>query len=223
MTLPLRDLWCAVRDGDPDSEGRPGCSPRPGTESATPIVPIFGETPADVVLVARVRGGDREAFESIVSAYAQDVVQLAAIMLHDRDDAEDVAQELFVRVWHGRESWVLRGSLRAYLLRAAANQVRNVRNLRANRRRLVAAEGEQLVPTGGRNDAEASLDAMLWQAVRELPERWRDAVLLRYVQRLSFAEVAEVLGVTEDAAKKVVRRAIEGLRRVLADRVERED
>lgn len=175
---------------------------------------------ADLTLVQRIRDDDRTAFDTLVVQYAADLVQLGTIMLGDRDLAEDITQDIFVRVWSNRARWMLRGSLRAYLLRAVANQVRNLRSIESNRRRLETREHDLLTPSDVSFESlseSARADARLWAAVQRLPDRWREVVLLRYVQQLSFAEVGEVMHISEGAAQKLVQRAIAALRETLAE------
>jgi RNA polymerase sigma-70 factor (ECF subfamily) len=175
---------------------------------------------ADKALVQRIRDNDRDAFDALVVHYAADLVQLGTIMLRDRDLAEDVAQDVFVRVWANRSRWMLRGSLRAYLMRAVANQVRNLRSIESNRRRLETQEHDILVPSNVSFETlseSARADAQLWAAVQRLPDRWREGVLLRYEQQVSFAEVGEIMHISEGAAQKLVQRAIAALRETLAD------
>jgi RNA polymerase sigma-70 factor (ECF subfamily) len=169
----------------------------------------------DAALVARVRTGDREAFTELVTAYSTKLLTLAYSVLGSRAEAEDVVQDVLLRIWTARVSWMPGGSVRAYLATAVRRRAVDVlrrRRVAARNAPLVAAPGDEM-PSAF---ADPDDDARLWAAVAVLDVRWREAITLRYVNQLGYAEVGRALGVSPDAARMTVRRAVEALRAALA-------
>ncbi len=161
--------------------------------------------------------GRTVAVSNLFLAHHRRLVGLAALLVDDRETAEDVVQEAFVglhRRWsHLRDP----GSAVAYLNKAVVNGGRD--RLRHGRRVVVALP--RLVPVPeGRSSAEQ--DAVehdeaerLWQAVRALPARQRQVLVLRYYLEQSEAEIAETLEVSRGSVKKHASRGLAALARTL--------
>lgn len=163
-------------------------------------------------IVTAVKSGDWSAFEQLVANYSSELIRLAYAIIQHPADAEDATQDVFLWVWANRESWNPAGSLRLYLLRAVGNRARDIKQKRDNRLRL---ESLHIAPSARPDFQVTDLevgDAELWKAIAKLPERWREGVMLRFVEGLSFADIGTVMGISEDAAKKLVRRALVALR-----------
>lgn len=124
-------------------------------------------------------------------------------MSGNRPAAEDAVQEALLRAWERSERGLAMGSLEAWVATVALNLARSgVRRLIAERRarsRLGPAAGTQFDPTGDRVDVE--------RAMRTLPRRQREAVVLRYYLGMDTREVATILGVTEGTVKSTLFRA----------------
>ncbi|WP_010187353.1 RNA polymerase sigma factor [Sphingomonas sp. PAMC 26605] len=171
----------------------------------------------DSALVARVARGDPAATRLLVSAKLPRILALAARMLRDTAEAEDVAQETFVRVWRTAAAWQPgRARFDTWLHTVVLNLCRD----RLRRRREVNGDTmpEVADPTP---DAEAALieserGYAVAEAIAALPERQREAILLVHYQELSGDEAAAALGVSVEAVESLLARGRRTLRARLA-------
>jgi RNA polymerase sigma-70 factor (ECF subfamily) len=171
--------------------------------------------PSDDVLVAATRAGDSVAFETLVRRYHGRLVAAAEAALGRQAEAEDVVQDVLLRVWVNRASWEPTHGAAAYFFGAVANRVRNAwRNRSRTTEMLNRASREQA------NITEQPVDdlADVWEVMAQLPERWRTAIILRYVRDSAFSDVGRAMGISENAAKKLVRRAMLALTDALAEK-----
>jgi len=174
-------------------------------------------------LVARARRGDPSAWVALVGEHQQAVFRLAYLMLGDADDAEDVAQDAFVRAYRALGTFDTDRPLRPWLLGIAANLARN-RQRAAGRyraalerffgadRRVAAGDATTSVTETVAARDEARL---LWQAVRRLEPPDQEVLYLRYFLELSESETASSLGVAPGTVKSRSHRALIRLREVV--------
>lgn len=181
----------------------------------------------DAGLMVRVAAGDMEAFECLVEAHQNRVYGTIARMLGDADEAEDLAQEVFVRVWRSAGRYKPSAKFTTWLMTITRNLVFN----ECRRRRRKPSESmepatpdespRQFADTAGRDPAGAALDAELERVVRgaigALPEQQRLAVVLRRYEELPYEEIARVLKTTVPSVKSLLFRARAELKRRLAD------
>jgi RNA polymerase sigma-70 factor (ECF subfamily) len=172
----------------------------------------------DADLIARARQGDAEAWGLLVPAYQQVVYRLAYLLLGDVDEAEDVAQEAFLRALRAIDRFDLSRPLCPWLLSITANLARNRRRsisryMAAVRRAFQAgAERQEDVGTlsGRTSDAQA-----LWQATRRLDRIDQEVIYLRFFLEMPVSETAEVLGVAQGTVKSRLHRALARLRTIV--------
>jgi RNA polymerase sigma factor (sigma-70 family) len=168
-------------------------------------------------LVQRAANGDAAAWEPLVLEHQQAVFRLAYLFLGDADDAEDIAQETFLRGWDHLKRFDPTRPLRPWLLRIAANLSRNRR--RSAGRYLAAltrAFREQLKETLPDEKSVQNTEAdHLWKAVQHLDHPDQQIIYLRYFLDLSVAETAETLQVAEGTVKSRLSRALEKLRNII--------
>lgn len=175
---------------------------------------------AEQALIARVRTGDAAAFGQLMEQYFPMSVRFAARFFRERTDAEDIAQEVFSRIWTGREMWEPTVSIRAYVLGSIRHRALNIlKHQGVEARYAVSAATADDERT--EHDAAAALEqsaeiAALRVAIDELPERRKVALTLRYEHGMSHAEVGAALGVTTKAAKELLARTLEALHTRLA-------
>lgn len=179
--------------------------------------PIQSRPLSDAGLMERVRGGDREAFAGLVDLHKDAVVNYLARLTGDRDRAEDLAQEAFLRLWRSAGSYVEQGYLRAFLFRIATNLVRSEER-REKRFRL-------LLPFLGRRDHDepAAPSGLLLQelhrevagAVAALPLRYRVPLVLHEIEGWSYVDIARELGCREGTVKSRIHRGRQHLRQKL--------
>jgi RNA polymerase sigma-70 factor, ECF subfamily len=171
----------------------------------------------DEDLVRRVGGGDRRAAAEIVRRHLPRMVGLARRMLNDPAEAEDIAQEVFVRVWRHAAAWKP-GAARfeTWMHRVAIN-------LCLDRLRRVGRHGGDVSPdtVDARASATRALDdrqrrERVQGALQKLPERQRAALILCYYQDRTNIEAAEILCVSVDALESLLSRARRTLKLALA-------
>jgi RNA polymerase sigma-70 factor (ECF subfamily) len=172
----------------------------------------------DKDLVARLRRGDRVAFDAIFRAYYARLVGLAEGVVRERAPAEEIGQEVLLELWRRRETLAGEDSLRAYLFRSARNRALN--HLRHGR---VQRRSEQYVVSAS-SDAPAAyarlvaeeIDSALRSAVRELPAAVREVFELSRVHGLRYPEIARALGVSVKTVEARMGKALRVLRARLA-------
>jgi len=174
-------------------------------------------------LVQRCASGDESACAELVGEHQRMVVQLAINLLGDRDEALDLSQEVFLRVFRTIHRFRGQSSLRTWIYRIAVNQARNRHRFWRRRHRgdqvsldaHVALHGDVL--SGGdagpdRVLAQKELAARLKQALEHLPFDQRTAIILREIDGLSYEEIAFSLGVAIGTVKSRLTRARQALR-----------
>ena len=168
-------------------------------------------------LIRRAQRGDAHAYEELVTAYQGIVFRTAYLIARNAADAEEAAQDGFVKAWRALGRFREGAPFRPWLLRIVANEASN-RRRSAGRRASLALRAAAEEPSGGAAPSpEAALNtseqrATLLAAVEELPDEQRDVVALRYFLDLSEAEVAETLAIPQGTVKSRTARALERLR-----------
>jgi RNA polymerase sigma-70 factor (ECF subfamily) len=192
---------------------------------ATPLTATLPEGE----LVASCRTGDSEAFTRLVRLHEAMVVNLAARLLGNEEEARDVAQEVFLQVYKRLDAFEGRSSLKTWIYRIAVNQCHNRRRFWRRRRRDREAPldeqcvGMPLVEGAGRSAASPYEETLRLErakrvqaALLELRFEQRSVLVLREVEGLSCEETAAALGVPEGTIKSRLARAREALRGKLA-------
>jgi RNA polymerase sigma-70 factor, ECF subfamily len=193
---------------------------------------------SDVQLMLDVKSGDARSFELLLQKYRTPLVNFLYRMVRDRASAEDLAQEVFLRVYRARKDYVASAKFTTWLFRIATNLALNA--VRDGRYHQLEISLDQPVSTGDSNETEAPLldvadrkpgieqqlvdrdrVAMIRQAINKLPEKQRAAVLLHKYHELDYDEIARILECSESALKSLLFRAYETLRIELAPLVRR--
>ena len=168
-------------------------------------------------LIRRAQRGDTHAYEELVYAYQGIAFRTAYVIARNAADAEEAAQDGFLKAWRALGRFREGAPFRPWLLRIVANEASN-RRRSAGRRASLALRAAAEEPSGDAAPSpEAALlsaeqRATLLAAVEELPEEQRDVVALRYFLGLSEAEVAETLAIPQGTVKSRTARALERLR-----------
>jgi RNA polymerase sigma-70 factor (ECF subfamily) len=173
-----------------------------------------------------VKAGDERSFELLLRKYRTPVINFLYRMVRDSAIAEDLAQEVFLRVYRARQEYAPSAKFTTWMFRIAANLALNA--LRDNRYRQLEISLDQPVETNESEQpalevadrtpsAEQQLVArtrteMIRNAIIVLPEKQRAAVLLHKYQELDYGEIAKILGCSESALKSLLFRAYETLR-----------
>ena len=164
--------------------------------------------PTDEAIIQLVRAGrGREAFDQLVPAYRRRVFGLAYSILRERTAAEDLAQEVFVKLWQALPRYDGRAKLSTWVYAITRNAA--VSALRSRRRSVslsdegVLAEVEAIAAAPGAEPGDAGLR----RQVEALPEKQRQAVTLYYLDERSVDEVAEMMGIPVNTVKTHLHRA----------------
>jgi RNA polymerase sigma-70 factor (ECF subfamily) len=180
----------------------------------------------DLAWMERVKRGDADAFQLLVEAHQYRVVGTVAKMLGDEMDAEDLAQQVFIRVWKSAPRYEPTAKFTTWLFKITRNLVFN--ELRRRRRHgtqsldavadddhlpLQAADTSSKAPDTALLDAE--MQTAIQAAIDQLPEMQRMAIVLRRYDEFSYEEIAEILSLSVPAVKSVLFRARTELREKL--------
>ncbi|HAY49813.1 MAG: RNA polymerase subunit sigma [Thalassospira sp.] len=190
------------------------------TSSDTSDIPAVSEVLSELddnSLVARMVQGDKRAYRVVVERYYRGIVGIARRMGLTGGDAEDVAQDVFVRVWLHREKWRADGgaTFKTWLYRVAVNRVIDIK------RKPQFVDGAELdeVP----DEAMSAVDRLaqhqefkrLRLAIKKLSDQQQIAINLFYDRELSNQEAASIMGVSVNAMESLLKRARKRLREEL--------
>src|SRR5213080_5188399 len=189
---------------------------------ADPEAPARSEDDAeDIRLMRLVADGDTTAFEKLVERHQALVAGTVARMLSSNSDVEDIAQQVFVRVWKSAGRYVPRAKFTTWLLKITRNLVFNEMR-RSKRHALVPLQtdpGAEEFPLKDEKNPppdasllESELQQAIEEAIMQLPESQRMALMLRRYEQLSYEEIAEILDLSVPAVKSVLFRARTELR-----------
>jgi len=179
----------------------------------------------DAALMLLAKDGDIRAFEQLVEKYKQPIVSLMFRMLHDLSEAEDLAQTVFVRVYQSASRYEVSAKFSTWIFTIARHVCLNEIRRRS---RHPAQSIESTLPdsdepakrqfedqktfTPPQAILHSELEAKIQQALDELPEKQRLAVLLCRQDELSYEQIARVLGLSLSATKSLIHRARETLK-----------
>ncbi len=170
----------------------------------------------DSQLMLAFQKGDRQAFDTLFRSYTPRLMSFLTRMVRDRARAEELTQEVFVRIYQAAERYEPRAKFSTWLFGIAHNLALNDL-ARAYRKREQPLEDVHIDTTAdARPDAGEQLEARrtsesLEKAIGELPERQRSALLMRSVQGLGYEEIGEAMGTSVSSVKSMLHRAREKL------------
>jgi RNA polymerase sigma-70 factor (ECF subfamily) len=186
----------------------------------------------DARLVRGLRAGIESAYEELLTRYQQPVYGIVYRLLGDQNDACDVVQEIFLKVFRSVHSFKERSSFRTWIYRIAVNEAHNHRRwFSRHRKREVAIDREdgaygafEIAPDPGPSPFDFALDRethlLIERALEEISPVFRTAVVLRDIEGLGYEEIADILQISLGTVKSRILRGREALRRVLSERLE---
>jgi RNA polymerase sigma-70 factor (ECF subfamily) len=179
---------------------------------------VEGRPLEEAELVERAKRGDADAYEHIVHAYQGLAFRTAYLLAGNAADAEEAAQDAFVKAWRALGRFRSGEPLRPWLLRIVANEARNRRRSSGRRERLAVRAAHEssgdAAPSPEAAVLAADQRAHLLAAVDLLPDDQRDVITCRYFLELSEEETATALGIRRGTVKSRTARALERLREV---------
>jgi RNA polymerase sigma-70 factor (ECF subfamily) len=190
----------------------------------------------DVRLMLRARNGDNAAFSELVASYQDRLVGVLAHLLQNREAAEDLAQEVFLRIYRARSGYEPTARFSTWMFQIANNLARNLRRDTGRRREVLLNSDESGLNSAGtappsvadksglmpvRQTEKSEIRAVVQAALETLTETQRMAVLLHRFDEMSYADIAATLNLSPSAVKSLLSRARESLREKLSPYVQR--
>jgi RNA polymerase sigma-70 factor, ECF subfamily len=204
--------------------------PTVGTRSPAVAAGASGGDLTDAEVMLRVKAGDDSAFDFLVQKYRRPIINFMYRMAHNSAAAEDLAQEVFLRVYRSRSSYEASAKFTTWLYRIATNLGMNYsRDTRHERPENIMNLDEPDEETGQSPDLADKTPSVeeeimqrerlnaIRQKVEALPERQKMAVLMHKYQQMDYRQIAEVLKLSESATKSLLFRAYETLRTQLKE------
>ncbi len=197
------------------------------------IASALGSRGEEASVVADLKAGSEQAYEWLIARFHQPVYSLVARMIHDPADAADTTQEVFLKVFRGMGSFHGDASLKTWIYRIAIREASNQRRWWFRHKRRETSMDAPLSEAGEAGEvtlldtladpgaspferlAHSEARARVESELRELPEPYRTAVVLRDLEELSYEEVAEVLGVSLGTVKSRLTRGRDALKKRL--------
>ncbi len=167
--------------------------------------------------IQRLREGDEEAFEQVVTQFGSMVVNLSFRFIGNKPDAEDVTQDVFIKFWKNINSYKGESSLKTWIYRITVNESLNfVRRKKINS--FIGLLESAILPS--EHSSEDSLikkeeSNLVRKAIRALPKNQRIAIILRSFKNLSYHEIAEIMEISKSSVESLLFRAKKGLKRKL--------
>jgi len=171
---------------------------------------------SDEALMARIAAGDRAAFGLLAGRHLGSVIALAAHILGNRSEAEDIAQDAMLRVWINAPRWKPVARFRTWLTRIVVNLCLDRKRRAAWLPLEAAGDIADPAPEANIQQQAAQSEQRLAAAIDQLPARQRAAIALTYSEGLSNAQTADILDTSVSAVETLLSRAKATLRRVLA-------
>ena len=174
----------------------------------------------DIELMLRFQKGEERCFEELVHKHTRGVLNLVYRYLGDASRAEDVSQDIFVKVYRARMKYEPKAKFSTWLYRIAVNHCLNEIRARKSQPSLSVPINDLLEEPEGENPgtrlSKSELRDAVKKAVDSLPENQRMAVILARYEDMSYDEIAETMGMSLEAVKSVLFRAKENLKLALS-------
>ncbi len=184
-----------------------------------PSIPSVDSTEPEIEWMARIRDGDMEALRLLVETHQARVIGTISKMLGSEAESEDLAQQVFIRIWKSAPRYKPTAKFTTWLFRITRNLVFN----ELRRRRHFADQAEETPEPAERSDKEPDqillgeeLQLAIQDAINRLPEAQRMAIILRRYEEMPYEEIAKVMETTVPAVKSILFRARAELRERLA-------
>ncbi len=171
----------------------------------------------ELILVERVKKGDRQAFAELVRNHQRGLTRLAFRFVRDLATAEDVVQDTFIKAYQKIDSFAARSSFKSWLYQILVNTARN--HLRDHRGEAPMQETLMvaILPQAEKALLDESLKSLVQAEINQLPLKQRTALVLRIFEDLSFKEIAEIMSCPYDTAKANYRHAILRLQKTFSN------
>jgi len=178
----------------------------------------------DRLLLWKFRHGSKDAFRTIYEKYADDMLTLAGNLLNDKTGAEDIVQDVFIKLVESVGTFHLTGNLKSYLATCVANRSRDYIRRRIRQQNAITKQAEK-TPVETKSTIYLAINSeqlrKLSNALAELPYEQREAIALRIHGNLRFLQIAELQNVSTKTVQSRYRYGLEKLRSTLNGEVEK--
>ena len=182
----------------------------------------MGEKNVDQALVARVQAGDKKAFDLLVLKYQQKALNLISRYVRDRSEAQDVAQEAFIKAYRALANFRGDSAFYTWFYRIVINTAKNylvAQGRRPPRNDIEASDAEQYDGAVGLKNFDTperlahkdELEKVLYQAIEDLPEDLRTAIMLRELEGMSYDDIAQAMSCPVGTVRSRIFRAREAV------------
>jgi len=193
--------------------------------SPSPEPLIDSDNEVDVALMMRVKAGEHAAFEALILRHQGAVIGTVAKMLGSTTDSEDIAQQVFIRLWKAAPNYQVKAKFTTFLYTITRNLVFNESRRKSRHKtfsieeqedenHLLIAADDSISPD--KEVLQSELQHTIDQAIQSLPEKQRIAVILRRYEKLPYEEIASILELSVSAVKSQLFRARASLRENLS-------
>lgn len=190
---------------------------------------VDADDAVDVALMRETAKGNEQAFRQLVERHQNAVIGTVVRMLNDATEAEDIAQQVFIRIWQSAPKWTHDAKFTTYLFTITRNLVFNESRRRSRKKEIsldsqeenhpaITRADDALMPNDGMEKRE--LHRSIDRAIEALPDQQRMAVILRTFEGLDYEEIAKSLDTSVSSVKSLLFRARATLREALADAME---
>lgn len=174
---------------------------------------------SDFDLVARIRSGDQLAVRKLFRTYYSSLCRFTYRLVDSREDAEDIVESIFEKMWLNRATLDPSRSIKSYLFKAAQNQAVDWHKLKANN--AAHFENDDLGAVSYSDPAQEAMEEEFAEAIKnaieKLPERCKLVFTLNRQEGLTYAEIADVMGISVRTVENQIVRAMKHLKRALKD------
>jgi RNA polymerase sigma factor (sigma-70 family) len=188
----------------------------------------------EVGLIQGLRNGDEAAFKFLVKNYQDRVYNTAIGIVQNAEDAEDVAQEVFIQVFRSIHSFKAESKLSTWIYRITTTRALDLLRSRKSKKRfgflqrLFGDSNETLYELPDFNHPGVTLDrkenaALLFKAINQLPENQKIAFTLHKLEDLSYQEISEVMQTSVAAVESMMHRAKQNLRKILTETIKQKN
>ncbi len=189
-----------------------------------PVNPASYEVGEEYEWPALIRAGNDQVFEHMFIVYAPKLASFADAYVKSREIAQELVQEVFLWVWSNRENWTVTTDVRTYLYSATRNAALGYlkrQKIRINFDNSMLQDNTASIQSATVENEmmREELIRTIYDAISELPESRRVAVTLRWIHKLSYEQIAQVVGSSPKAVEKQLYRALRDLRGKLEGRV----
>ena len=185
---------------------------------------VMARTSDDRLLVEQFKQGDQSAFDKIVNEFSAEIAVLANRLLAWPGEVDDVVQDVFLVAYLGLKKFRGDCGLRTWLFTITINKCRSYRYRRMLRiRRFLGRRGKVVLAVGGADQRllNSEMFSHIRRAVRALPPKYREPMVLKYLQELPDDKICQLLGLSENALQVRLNRARKRLKEKLTELIER--